>query len=51
MGLEETYEYDKYFVSYPKQKISRDTRKQLKLLGFKLQRHTRTNQEIWVYDK
>ncbi len=47
----ETLVYDLYFISYAGGPMSKDTRKQLKELGWRLQKHSRTNQEIWVFDK
>ena len=44
-------EYDHYWIAYPGRKISRDERRLIRYMGWRLQRHTRTNQEIWVMDK
>lgn len=47
----EIEEYDLYWIIKASKRISQENRTQLKCLGWKLQRHTATNREIWVYDK
>ena len=44
-------EEDLYWIFYPEVVISKESRKQLKEAGWNLQRHTRTNKEIWVFPK
>lgn len=44
-------ESDEYYVIYPEFSISRINRKNLKEKGLNLQRHSRTNEEIWIYPK
>ncbi len=40
-----------YYIVYPEQKITKENRAKLKELGWKLQRHSRTNTEIWLWNK
>jgi hypothetical protein len=43
--------YDSHWIVKASKRISHEDRTQLKCLGWKLQRHSATNREIWVYDK
>jgi hypothetical protein len=47
----EAEEYDLYWIVKASKRISIEDRVQLKCLGWKLQRHSATNREVWVYDK
>lgn len=51
LGESEFEEHDLYFMFFPLKPISKENRKILKSLGWQLQRHSRTNKEIWVLDK
>ncbi len=51
LGNCEFEEFDLYWIFYPQSPISRENRQKLKVAGWHLQRHSRTNKEIWVYDK
>lgn len=44
-------EFDLYYIFYADRPLSHDKRKRLKELGFRLSRHSRTNEEMWSYDK
>ena len=47
----ELEKFDLYYIAHPKAPISRDDRKSLKESGWRCQRHSRSNKEIWVFDK
>lgn len=44
-------EFDLYWIFHPCKKLSREVRKELKALGYMCQRHSQTNEEMWVFDK
>lgn len=45
-------EFDLYLIVYQSgRKLTKDLRKQLKEVGWHLQRHSRTNREMWLLDK
>ena len=50
-GTVEIEDFDLYYIAYPKRPISRENRKALKEAGWRCQRHSRNNKEIWVFDK
>jgi hypothetical protein len=41
---------DLYSVAFAGEAVSRDDRRKLKELGWKSKRHTRTKEEIWIFD-
>jgi hypothetical protein len=52
LGHEAEYEeFDLYWIVRASRRVNHEDRTQLKCLGWKLQRHSATNREIWVYDK
>ncbi len=44
-------EYDLYWIGYAGGKLTKCERSWLKDVGWKLQRHSRSNKEMWVFDK
>ena len=42
--------YDLYHIAYANCKVNKEDRKKLKKLGWHLQRHSRSNEEMWVFD-
>lgn len=44
-------EFDLYWICYESEKLNKDVRQELKSLGWRLQKHSRTNKEMWVFDK
>lgn len=47
----EAVEFDLYWIVYKAGKLTRQVRSELKAAGWHLQRHSRTNQEMWVFDR
>lgn len=50
-GYCDLQEFDLYWICYECETLDKDKRKQLKDLGWRLQRHSRSNCEMWVFDK
>ncbi len=44
-------EYDMYWIVYAGKSLSKEERTLLKSSGWRLQRHTRSNEEIWILNK
>lgn len=44
-------EFDLYWIITPEGAVSKVNRKLLKSMGWMLQRHSRTNEEIWIFNK
>lgn len=44
-------EHDFYWIVHPPAGLSKLVRRDLKLAGWHLQRHSRSNKEMWVFDK
>ena len=44
-------EEDLYYIIYPERPISKLHRKELKEMGWVLQKHTRTKRDIWIWNK
>jgi hypothetical protein len=43
--------FDLYYIAHANMPISKENRKALKESGWRCQRHSRSNKEIWVFDK
>ncbi len=44
-------EQDLYWIFYPENPINREDRQKLKDAGYRLQKHSRTRQDIWIKEK
>lgn len=45
------HEFDLYWIVYEAGPLKRQARKELKAAGWRLQRHSRSNREMWIFDK